>query len=181
MDRQSTFPGIPGSASTGADAAGTGFKTLPQRISRRKIFRQAVGAAGIGAAGGSVLTEAFASPASAATTTESAAVAPVVVGLTDAPTIAVDASLGNDFRVTIAGNRTMGNPANPSDGQQIIFQITQGSAGAASITWSSGYEFSEGLPQPTLSTKAGQTDLLGFAFNARKSTWLLSAYVNGFS
>lgn len=144
--------------------------------SRRKIFRQAVGAAG-----GSVLTEAFASPASAATTTESAAVAPVVVGLTDAPTIAVDASLGNDFRVTIAGNRTMGNPANPADGQQIIFQITQGPAGAASITWSSGYEFSEGLPQPTLSTKAGQTDLLGFAFNARKSTWLLSAYVNGFS
>jgi hypothetical protein len=180
LDRQSTFPGMAGSASTGTDAGGTGFKTRPQRISRRKIFWQAVGAASI-AAGGSVLTEAFTSPASAAaTTTEPGAVAPAVVSLTDAPTIAVDASLGNDFRVTIAGNRTMGNPANPADGQQIIFQITQGSAGAASITWSSGYEFSEGLPQPTLSTKAGQTDLLGFTYSAGKSTWLLSAYVNGF-
>ena len=52
--------------------------------------------------------------------------APAVVILADAATIAVDASLGNDFRVTIAGNRTMGNPANPADGQKITFQVTQG-------------------------------------------------------
>ena len=52
--------------------------------------------------------------------------APAVVALTDAPAIAVDASLGNDFRVTLAGNRTMENPANPTDGQKIVFQITQG-------------------------------------------------------
>jgi hypothetical protein len=38
----------------------------------------------------------------------------------------VDASLGNDFRVTIAGNRTMGTPSNPTNGEQIISQITQG-------------------------------------------------------
>ena len=102
-------------------------------------------------------------------------------GLTDAATIAVDASLGNDFRVTIAGNRTMANPANPSDGQQIIFQVTQGSGGSFTLTWGSGYEFSTGLPQPTLSTTAGQTDLLGFVYNAAKGTWLLAAFVNGFS
>ena len=71
-------------------------------------------------------------------------VAPAVVSLTDAATIAVDASLGNDFRVTIGGSRTMGNPANPADGQQIIFQITQGGAGSAAITWGSSYEFSSG-------------------------------------
>ena len=138
-----------------------------------------MGVAAVGAAGGSVLAQA--SPASAATTTEQGALAPAVVGLTDAATIAVDASLGNDFRVTIAGNRTMGNPANPTDGQQIIFQITQGTAGSAAIAWGSSYEFSTGLPQPTLSTTAGQTDLLGFVYNARKGTWLLAAFVNGFS
>ena len=135
-------------------------------------------------AGGAVLTGATASPASAAaqaTTVESGAVAPAVVDLTDAATIAVDASLGNDFRVTIAGNRTMGTPANPSDGQQIIFQVTQGSGGSFTLTWASGYEFSAGLPQPTLSTTAGQTDLLGFVYNAAKGTWLLAAFLNGFS
>ena len=77
--------------------------------------------------------------------------APAVVHLLDAATIAVDASLGNDFRVTIAGNRTMGTPSNPTNGEQIIFQITQGTGAPFTITWASGYEFSAALPQPTLS------------------------------
>ena len=154
-----------------------------QVLSRRKIVKGVVGAAAVGA-GGAVLTAATASSASAAvqaTTVESGALAPAVVSLADAATIAVDASLGNDFRVTIAGNRTMANPANPSDGQQIIFQVTQGSGGSFTLTWGSGYEFSTGLPQPTLSTTAGQTDLLGFVYNAAKHAWLLAAFVNGFS
>ena len=93
----------------------------------------------------------------------------------------MDASLGNDFRVTLAGNRTMGTPSNPTNGEQIIFQITQGAGAPFTITWGSGYEFSAALPQPTLSTSAGQTDLLGFLYNATTGTWLLAAFLNGFS
>ena len=153
-----------------------------QILSRRKIFKGAVGMAAAGA-GGAVLTAATASPAAAAaqaTITEPGAIAPAVVNLTDAATIAVDASLGNDFRLTIAGNRTMGNPANPSNGQQIIFQVTQGPGGSFTLSWGSSYEFSADLPQPSLSTTAGQTDLLGFVYNAAKGSWLLAAFVNGF-
>lgn len=105
---------------------------------------------------------------------------PAVVNLTDAATIVVDASLGNDFRVTIGGNATMSTPVNPSNGQQIIVAVTQGSGGSFTLTWASGYEFSVGLPQPTLSTGAGQTDLLGFIYNSTKGAWLFAAYVNGF-
>ena len=152
--------------------------------SRRRIFKGAVSAVAAGTVGGTVLAEVTASPASAAaraTTVEPGAVSPAVVHLTDAGTIAVDASLGNDFRVTIAGNRTMGTPSNPVDGEQIIFQITQGTGAPFTITWGSGYEFSTALPQPTLSTGAGQTDLLGFVYNATTGTWLLAAFLNGFS
>ena len=56
----------------------------------------------------------------------------------------------------------------------------QGSAGSATLTWTPGYEFSTELPQPTLSTAPGQTDLLGFIYNAAKGTWLLAAFVYGF-
>jgi len=162
--------------------------------SRRKIFKSALGVAAAGAAGGSVLAQV--SPAAAAgggvlarratalagaATVEPGALAPAVVALTDAATIAVDASLGNDFRVTIAGDRTMGNPANPAAGQQIIFQVTQGQAGSSTITWGDGYQFSTALPRPTLSSSAGQTDLLGFIYNAAKGKWLLAAFVDGFS
>ena len=151
---------------------------VSESMTRRKIVKGALGTAVVGTAAAAMVAKA--APAQAATTTEQGAVAPTVVSLTDAATIAVDASLGNDFRVTIGANRTMGNPANPTDGQQIIFQITQGAAGSA-ITWGSSYEFSDDLPQPTLSTNQGQTDLLGFIYNAGKSTWLLAAFVNGFN
>jgi hypothetical protein len=153
-----------------------------QVLSRRNIVKGVVGAAAAGAAGAAVLADA--TPARAAQdgiVVPSGALAPAVVALTDAATIAVDASLGNDFRVTLGGNRTMGTPANPANGEQIIFQVTQGSGGPFTLTWASGYEFSTALPQPTLSTTAGQTDLLGFVYNASTGTWLLAAYLNGFS
>jgi hypothetical protein len=149
------------------------------QLSRRKIVLGAAGVAGAGAAG--VVLAGTASPALAAgPTVESGALAPAVVHLTDAATIAVDASLGNDFRVTIAGNRTMGTPANPENGQPIIFQVTQGSGGPFTLAWDSGYEFSSALQQPSLSTGAGQTDLLGFVYHGSRGTWLLAAFVNGF-
>jgi hypothetical protein len=148
-------------------------------LTRRKIVKGAVGAASAGTIG--AVLRGTVSPALAAdTTVQSGAVAPAVVQLTDAVMIAVDASLGNDFRVAIAGNRTMGTPANPENGQQIIFQVTQGSGGPFTLTWASGYEFSSDLPQPALSTGAGQTDLLGFVYNGLRGTWLLAAFVNGF-
>jgi hypothetical protein len=153
-------------------------------VNRRKIFKRTLGAVAVGAVGGAVLTEITASPASAAaqtTTVESGGLAPAVVHLTDAATIAVDTSQGNDFRVTIGGNRTMGTPANPTNGEQIIFQITQGTGAPFTITWASGYQFSAALPQPTLSTSAGQTDLLGFVYNSTTGTWLFAAFLNGFS
>ena len=177
VDRQSSTRRR--TASSLADGSDPGRMNLPAAPSRRKIFESAVGVAAVGATAGTVLAKT--SPAAAATTIEQGALAPAVVNLTDAATVAVDASLGNDFRVTIAADRTMGNPANPTDGQQIIFQVTQGPAGSAALNWDSGYEFSAELPQPSFSTAAGQTDLFGFIYNANKRTWLLAAFVNGFS
>jgi hypothetical protein len=154
-----------------------------QILTRRNIVRGAVtvAAAGAGAAALTAATASRASAAEAATTVEPGAVAPAVVPLTNAGTIALDASQGNDFRVTIGGNRTMGTPANPSDGQKITFQVTQGTGAPYTLGWASGYEFSSGLPQPTLSATAGDTDLLCFIYNSSKSAWLLAAFLPGFT
>lgn len=151
-------------------------------LSRRVVLRRALGLAAVGAMGGTLVAEVKASPAAAAGgTTLPGGSAPTVVALTDAPAIAVDASLGNDFRVTINGDRTMEDPANPLDGQKAVFQVTQGTGGPFSLTWGSSYEFSTGLPQPSLSTAAGDTDLLAFIYNAAKGKWFMAAFVNGFS
>ena len=130
VDRQSS------ASRSASDLGGT--------LSRRKIFKGAVGVAAVGAAGGSLLAEVVAAPTAKAatmgTTVESGAVAPAVVNLSDAATIAVDASLGNDFRVTINGNRTLGNPANPADGQKMVVQVTQGTGGNFTLSYGTAYE-----------------------------------------
>lgn len=103
-----------------------------------------------------------------------------VVSLTDATTIAVDASLGNHFRVTLAGNRTLGAPTNPVDGQKIIFEIIQDATGTRTLTYASGYVFSTDIPTPILSTAANKRDFLGFVYNSTTAVWCCLAVVRGF-
>jgi hypothetical protein len=182
MNRQSsTCDRLQNSSDAGLAPEETYKSIAGKAIDRREILKKALALAAVGAVAGPVIGEATAAPAFAAGgTTLQGGFAPAVVALTDAPTIAVDASLGNDFRVTIAADRSMGNPSNALDGQQIIFQVTQGAGAPFTLNWGSSYEFSAGVPQPTLSTIAGQTDLLGFIYNAAMDSWLLAAFVNGF-
>lgn len=62
------------------------------------------------------------------------------VGLTDAATIAVDASAGNIFVVTLGGNRTMGAPTNPTRGQTITFEIVQDGTGGRTLAWNAAFK-----------------------------------------
>ena len=69
-----------------------------------------------------------------------------VITLTDAATIAVNAALGSTFRVTLGGNRTLGTPSNPTDGQRITFEIIQGSGGNFTLAYSGAYAFPASHP-----------------------------------
>lgn len=111
-----------------------------------------------------------------------AEVSPKVTQLTDAATIAVNAALGNDFYVTLGGNRTVGAPTNPTDGQTIRFEVIQDGTGSRTLTWASGaggYAFGSGTA-PTLSTAAGATDLAAFRYSSRKNAWLYLGTTGGF-
>jgi membrane protein YqaA with SNARE-associated domain len=97
-----------------------------------------------------------------------------VVALTDAATIAVDASLGNVFRVTLGGSRTVAAPANPQEGQSIRFELKQDATGSRVITWTStagGFSFGGGSA-PTLTTTAAKTDSVRFTYNSVVGKWL---------
>jgi len=93
------------------------------------------------------------------------------VALTDAATIAVNAALGNLYRVTLGGNRTLGAPSNPTDGQTIHLEVTQDGTGSRTLAYASAYEFSTTLASPTLSTAAGKVDLLAFRYSSVASKW----------
>ncbi len=103
-----------------------------------------------------------------------------VVGLTDAATIATDASTGNIFMVTLGGNRLLGNPTNPTDGQKCIWRLKQDATGSRTISLDTAFRLNTDLASITLTTTANKTDYLGAVYNGTDSTWDIIAFTRGF-
>lgn len=59
--------------------------------------------------------------------------------LTDGANVAVDASLGHKFRLTLGGDRTIDNPSGLYDGQELVFEIIQDGTGYRKPTFGSKY------------------------------------------
>jgi hypothetical protein len=81
------------------------------------------------------------------------------VSLTDAGTITTDAALGNNFRVTLGGNRTLGNPTNMTDGCILNWKIKQDGTGSRTLAYGSKFKWAGGTA-PTLSTTAAARDFI---------------------
>lgn len=90
--------------------------------------------------------------------------------LTDAATVAIDASLSNVFTLTIGGNRTLGQPTNPKDGQGITLFITQDGTGSRTLAYHADWLFPGGV-DPTLSTAIGAVDVLSGVYNGATTKW----------
>lgn len=104
------------------------------------------------------------------------------VTLTDAATIATDASLGNYFRVAVATGRTLGAPTNPTDTQKCIWEIqnTDGSAQTLTLaTGAGGFLFGSTITALT-DIAAGKRDLIGAIYHATLDRWLVCGYAKGF-
>lgn len=87
------------------------------------------------------------------------------VALADAPVVAVNAALGNDFSLSLAGDRTLGTPANPADRQRMTIFVT---ANGFSLSYSAAYNFGA-AGTPALGD--GMT-ILGFIYDAGTAQWL---------
>jgi hypothetical protein len=81
------------------------------------------------------------------------------VTLTDATTIAVDMSTFINAKVTLGGNRTLGQPSNTKPGQSGAIRIIQDGAGSRTLAFHADWKFAFGA-DPVLSTTAGATDIL---------------------
>lgn len=102
--------------------------------------------------------------------------------LVDGATVAVDAS--NYLQsLTMAGStsRLISNPTGAYDGARILFKFIQGS-GSDTVTWDTQYQFTTGVPQPTLSTAIGAIDYVAFIYHAATSKWhCLATNANGYT
>jgi hypothetical protein len=85
-----------------------------------------------------------------------------VVSLTDAATIAVDLSLGNNFSVTLGGNRTLGAPTNTTAGQSGVIVVTQDGTGSRTLAYNSIYKFAGGTAPTLTAGSGGAVDVLAY-------------------
>jgi hypothetical protein len=84
--------------------------------------------------------------------------------LTDASTIAWDASKGTNAQVTLSTNRTMGTPTNLHTGWIYTIKITQpGGESGATVTWPALFKFTMG--NMALSSAANRIDLITFVYD----------------
>ena len=81
------------------------------------------------------------------------------VALTDAASVATDLALGNNFTLTLAGNRTLANPTNLVAGQSGSIVITQDATGSRTLAYGGYWKFPSGFA-PVLTTAANSVDVL---------------------
>ena len=97
-----------------------------------------------------------------------------VTSLTDAASIAIDMGLGNNFAITLAGNRTLSAPTNVTPGQTGYIYVVQDGTGSRTLAFNSAYIFVSGTA-PTMSTGANAIDLL--VYNAKTTTAITTVVV----
>ena len=81
--------------------------------------------------------------------------------LTDAATIAWDASSNQVTSVELGGNRTFGAPTNLIDGGVYVLMVKQDVTGTRTATWNAVFKWTNGLT-PTLSTGGSAKDIFTF-------------------
>ena len=108
---------------------------------------------------------------------ETAAVADLV-SLTDGTNVAVNFNSGQNFHLTLAGDRTLDNPTNCVAGQVGSIFIVQDGTGSRTLSYGSNWEFIGGTA-PTLTTDADAVDRLDYI--VRTSTAVQSILSKGYS
>lgn len=85
--------------------------------------------------------------------------ASAIVTISDAATVAVDWDTFINGQVTLAGNRTLGNPTNGQPGTWRTIEFIQDGTGSRTLAFGGNYVFPGGSA-PVLSTGAGERDRL---------------------
>jgi hypothetical protein len=100
--------------------------------------------------------------------------------LTDGATVDLDASLGKEFTLSAAGNRTILAPTNPSQKSIIIRHYASGGARTLTLSLGTlGFRFGSTITALT-ETASGKYDYIGAIYNATDTVFDVVAYSKGF-
>jgi hypothetical protein len=103
-----------------------------------------------------------------------------VVTLTDSASITTDALLGNNFRVTLGGARSLTRPINPRDGQKITYEFRQDAVGGRTLTLDSSFRFGTDITSVTLSTSGNKIDFMTCIYTDTLSGFCVVGFIKGY-
>lgn len=110
-------------------------------------------------------------PAGATGATGPAGPTVVVVNLSYAGTLAIDASLGTEYRVTVTNTTTISVPTNGTDGQKLLYVIT--ASGGRTVNLAGGYELGGVVTSRAVVIASGDVAYVGV--HNRNGTWRILA------
>lgn len=84
-----------------------------------------------------------------------------IVTLSDGANIIPDFTTGNNFEVTLAGNRTLNNPTGVTTGQSGVIFVKQDGTGSRTLGVQTHWQFAGGTA-PTFTTTANAVDVIGY-------------------
>jgi hypothetical protein len=102
------------------------------------------------------------------------------VTLTDAVTIATDASNSTMFTVTLGGNRTLGNPTYAADGQVILWEIKQDATGTRTLALDTKFAFGTDIASVTATTTASKRDFLLVQYRSADDKFYVLDFKKGY-
>lgn len=104
------------------------------------------------------------------------------VSLTDnGSTIATNAALGNNFRVTaLTANVTLSNPTNPTDGQIVTWEVIQNASAAKTLAFDTKFKFGAEVTSCIVSTTLSSHDFITAIYNSTADLWYVRGCVTGY-
>ena len=100
-----------------------------------------------------------------------------ITTLTDAASITSDFAKGNNFLVTLGGNRTLAAPSNAVAGQSGSIYVIQDGTGSRTLAYNAAWQFVSATV-PTLSTGTGDVDML--VYMTRSATTIDAVLLKNF-
>ena len=104
---------------------------------------------------------------------------PAVASIAGTGTVTADASVASEFTTTVSGTLTLNGPANPTNGQKVVFRILNDASHSVTLaTGSNNFRFGTDIPSYTNSVSL--TDYIGAIWNSAASRWDVVSISQGF-
>jgi len=100
--------------------------------------------------------------------------------LVDGASITSDWAGKNRFRVTLGGNRTLANPTNPADGQQVVYEIIEDGTGGRTLAFDTKFAFGSEISTCNINTTVNKRSYISALYVQAVDRFMVVSCITGY-